>query len=710
MLLAGGAHCAFASVPVTVSSHVFRAEVAPSGDYSLQVTAWGWVFRGTMGTAVSDLRSLSGRDARGAYREIRFTYSSSGRREGALRLYEDQPVAECSMRMLSAGANQGAFPDFRSYPENLYRLGFQPVPHALYEFGSLGSEGPWVLFDGERHTLMLSAADHFFVSDMQSDAKLASAITSTIHQLPAGFSHGTILVAGTGINATVDVWGATMQKGAGRRAPSSQADILLRKLSYWTDHGASYFYTFDPQLGYRGTLLAVRKEFDELHVPFGSLQLDSWFYPKGPWADWHRTKWTNAVGGIYRYEADHFLFPDGLSGFSGKLGLPLITHSRWIDRSSPYREEYRMSGDVIVDPRYWDRTAAWLRSSGVAVYEQDWLGRYAKAETNLTDPEAFHDDMARAMQRYGLTMQYCMAAPADFLEGARYNNLTTIRTSHDRFQRSDWDMFLYDSRLATALGIWPWTDVFLSSEEANLAISTLSAGPVGVGDSLAQIDAADLLHAIRGDGAIVKPDVTIRPLDSIYVQDARGASGPMVAESWTDFGNTRIAYVFAYPRHEGTAAEVRPADLGLAGETYFYDWKAGSGQTIAPGGAGELPFQDGWGYAVVSPVGPSGMALIGDPEQFATAGRMRIAALRDDGTLHFTVAFAPGESSRTVALYSPRKPRAESSGGDVQASYDQQNHLAFLTIHARRGLTVPVEVRMGEASAADRGIDKGRGR
>ncbi|MGA8108278.1 MAG: hypothetical protein WB974_02515, partial [Acidobacteriaceae bacterium] len=373
---------------------------------------------------------------------------------------------------------------------------------------------------------------------------------------------------------------------------------------------------------------------------------------------------------------------------------------------SPYREEYRMSGDVIVDPRYWNRTAAWLRSSGVAIYEQDWLGRYAKAETNLTDPEAFHDNMAQAMHSYGLTMEYCMAAPADFLQGVHYNNLTTIRTSHDRFQRSDWDMFLYDSRLATALGIWPWTDVFLSSEEANLAISTLSAGPVGVGDSLAQIDAADLLHAIRGDGAIVKPDVTIRPLDSMYLEDARGGSGPMVAESWTDFGKTRIAYVFAYPRHEGTAVEVRPSDVGFAGETYLYNWKTRTGETIAAGGSAELPFQDGWGYGVISPVGRSGMALVGDTEQFATAGRMRIPALRDDGALHFAVAFAPGETSRTLALYSPGKPRADSNTGDLEESYDDRSHLAFLTIRARRGLTVPVEVRVQQISSPDRAADR----
>ncbi len=686
---AARAECATAAL----SCGKLRAEVAPSGAYSLSVPEWGWVFRGALGVPVSQLRRQSGRDALGNYEEIAFTYTKDGEREGIVRLYDDRPAAEFATRMLTPGANRGAFPDFREYPARLYRLGFQPVPHALYEFGALGSEGPWVLFDGALHTLMISPADHFFVSDMQSGGKLASAIAKSVGELPAGFSHATVFVVGEGVNATINRWGAAMQTADGRHAPSPEADILLRRLSYWTDHGATYFYRYDPQLGYRGTLLAVRRKFDRLGVPIGSLQLDSWFYPKGQYGDWHKRKWTNGAGGIYLYEADPSLFRNGLSGFHRKLGLPLITHSRWIDKFSPYRQHYRMSGDVIVDPRYWNRTAAWLRDSGVAVYEQDWLGRYAKAEENLTDPQAFHNEMAAAMRRYGLTMEYCMAAPADFLQGVHYDNLTTIRTSHDRFQRSDWDMFLYDSRLATALGIWPWTDVFLSSEEANLALSTLSAGPVGVGDALQHIDAADLLHAIRSDGEIVKPDVTIRPLDAMYLRDARGIGGPMAADTWTRFGKLRIAYVFAYARGGESGVRIRPSDLGFRGPVYLYDWKFRTGEMTAADGEANLPFTDGWGYEVVAPVGPSGMAFVGDAEQFVTAGRVRITRLSDDGTLRFTVAFAAGEPPRTVVVYSPRKPEVLLAGGNVTEKYDRQNHLAWLTVHSRLQPAVSVEVR-----------------
>src|SRR5262249_61837380 len=61
-------------------------------------------------------------------------------------------------------------------------------------------------------------------------------------------------------------------------------------------------------------------------------------------------------------------------------------------------------------------------------------------------------------------------------------------------------------RLASALGEWPWTDVFTSSETSNLLLSTLSASIVGVGDALGQFDRTNLLRVVRADGVIVKPE------------------------------------------------------------------------------------------------------------------------------------------------------------------------------------------------------------
>src|SRR5262249_14326289 len=163
----------------------------------------------------------------------------------------------------------------------------------------------------------------------------------------------------------------------------------------------------------------------------------SWFYPKGPAARW------DALGGIYRYEAASDLFPKGLQKFRQDLGIPLITHARWIDPGSPYRLQYRMSNNVVTDPLYWDTIAEYLHSSGVIGYEQDWLGGQAETSMSLDESRPYLGNMSRALAEKSLSIQYCMPMPRHYLQTAVYDNVTTIRTSEDRFDRNRWDEFLF---------------------------------------------------------------------------------------------------------------------------------------------------------------------------------------------------------------------------------------------------------------------------
>jgi hypothetical protein len=58
-------------------------------------------------------------------------------------------------------------------------------------------------------------------------------------------------------------------------------------------------------------------------------------------------------------------------------------------------------------------------------------------------------------------------------------------------------------------------------------------------------------------------------------------------------------------------------------------------------------------YFVVVPVGPSGIALLGDTAKFVTLGKQRISHLEDDGALTATVEFGAGETSVRLDLYAP---------------------------------------------------------
>jgi len=325
-----------------------------------------------------------------------------------------------------------------------------------------------------------------------------------------------------------------------------------------------------------------------------------------------------------------------------------------------------MSGNVVTDPAYWDSVADYLATSGVATYEQDWLNDNAQTAFNLTDPEAYLGNMAASMTRRGLTMQYCMASPRHFLQSVKYGNLTQIRTSADRLARDKWTDFIYTSRLASAMGIWPFTDNFLSTEATQLLLATLSAGPVGIGDQIGKMSAANLLHSVRTDGVIVKPDVPLTPIDASYQSMAHSTDTPQINATYSDFGGLRTTYLFAYTHGGNARVQVRPADAGVSdGLVYVYDYNSGNGQVMEATETIDRQITGDAMYLVFAPVGKSGMAVVGDAGQFVTMGKKRVTSAADDGTIKITVAYARGETSRTITGYSPFMPTVLASEGTV---------------------------------------------
>jgi hypothetical protein len=653
--------------------------VDPSGSYDIQLASPSWQFGGNIGYQLSNLASTDGTDAAGPYSEISFDFLTDALRHAAIRAYWNQMAVLFTLAAPYGGPNTYSFPDFMQTPAlGLNHLAFSD------DFGgplftSLSSDSPWVFFDGAGNTFVFSSASHFMLAGSywnSSTGRIDGNISSQIATLPTGFSQQTLLVMDSGINRALGTWGQVLTTLQGKVRPSNDAGPILNQLGYWTDNGASYYYAADAAKCYTDTLVAVKSGFDNLGIRLGYMQLDSWFYPKGPNADW-----TDAKDGIFQYDAAPALFGSNLSNFAQRLGVPLVTHARWIDPSSPYLQQYAISGNVSIDPQYWSMVAGYLKSSGVAVFEQDWLNAQAQTAFNLHDPDAFLDGMASAMAQQGLAMQYCMPTPRHFLQSSKYSNLTNMRVSQDRFNQDRWTNFLYGSRLASALGVWPFSDVFMSTETQNLLLATLSAGPVGVGDALGALSAANLLRAVRPDGVIVKPDVPIVPIDASFQNSAQAADAPMIASTYTDFGNLKAWYIFAYPQGQNTTAAFRLADLGAAGSFYLYDYLAGSGALVDAADALNLPISGAALYLIAAPVGPSRLAVLGDTGQFVTLGKKRISQLADDGTVRLTVAFAPGETARTIQIYSPALPRIGIRDGSIAATeYNTKSGLFSVTL------------------------------
>jgi hypothetical protein len=660
--------------PRTASNNVLQATIRGDGSYELVCSATGWRVDGKLPENPATIKITDSNDSIGNYEAVSATYHG-GARTAEIRVYKSSPVARFEDVWNTAGPNEAPFPTFERLPSDLMKFSYQEKEFGIYEFGALAPEGPWSLFDKQGNVLLLSPADHFQVSrmDESADGGAVSRILDSIQTVAAGFSHGTLVVCGKGMNRTFAVWGDALMALGGKKRPANDANVVLAKLGYWTDRGARYYYKFEPQFGYAGTLLALKDQFQKLGVAFGYMQLDSWWYPKGDNDRW------DSVGSMLAdgedvYEADKELFPTGLAGFQQSLGLPIMTHARWISTASPYRDKYKMSANVIVDPVFWNSTAEYLAHAGVVTYEQDWLNHNARPELNLEDPQDFLGEMSQAMLSKGITIQYCMPLPSDYMASTQYPNVQTIRTSHDRFDRDKWDSFLYDSRLATAVGLWPWTDVFFSSELPNLILSTLSAGPVGVGDPLGGTNVQNLTAAIRGDGVIVKPDTPVLPIEAMYASDPTNPGAPMVAMADTSFGDVTERYVFAYSRTASEEmARVPLSNLELSGPVFAYNWVTHNGELIPAGGNLRLKFADGWDYQVLVPVNQKGLALLGDTRQIVPAGKQRIAALEDHGSLTTTVRFAPGEDVLTISGYASHRPKIKALKGQLRnATYEPE--------------------------------------
>ncbi len=658
---------------------------AQTGRYEVQYRPTGWTFTGEVGRALTDAKTQRGRDKLGSYHAVAFRWTDGVPFTGAIRVYDGSSLVLFTITT-GAPAPHGlpAFPRFTQFPAGLDHFSYKNSVFAPRSFTLEPTSTPWLLFDAQANAVVLSPAAHFPVARLLGDGRteIASALNPEMQPLPTGFEHATVMQFGHGINAVWSAWGRTLQRIVGRPPVPNDADIGLRYLGYWTDNGAYYYYNYEKTLGYAQTLANLVAHYRERKIPIRYLQLDSWWYyksltdPSGkegkpkasglPTAEWNR------YGGLMKYEAHPGVFPRGLAAFHDEIGLPLITHNRWVDPKSPYRGQYQFVGLAGVDPAWWQRIMDYVSSSGVVCYEQDWLDRIDTYSPGLRGDEAawlgFFGGMAQAAQRDHLSVQYCMPEPRHFLQGATYPNVTTIRTSGDRLERKKWDLFLYTSRLALAVGIWPWTDVFMSGETDNLIIATLSGGMVGTGDAIGKEDAENLLRAARPDGVLVKPDAALVPLDEVYVADAAGRSEPMVASTYTDHGGRRTAYVFAYGRDASAAnAGFVPQALGMTGTVVVYDAGARTAQRVAADQRYSFAIKGG-GYAFleVAAASSSGLCFLGDEGKFVADGRKRIAAIdAENGGLKVTVTFAAGESGVRLFGYSAKVPHMAAVSGSV---------------------------------------------
>jgi hypothetical protein len=296
------------------------------------------------------------------------------------------------------------------------------------------------------------------------------------------------------------------------------------------------------------------------------------------------------------------------------------------------------------------------------------------------------------MAAAGISIQYCMALPRFYLQASKYQNLVTARASEDGFSRGNWRNFFYTARLAWSMGLWPWTDVFMSNQHDNLLLSTMTGGMMGVGDAINGADKASIMRAIRADGTIIKPDVPILLTDRTIIAEAQGKTNPSMATTYSDHTGGRTTYVFGFTSSSASLS-FTPAELGYSGSVYVYDVNNKSGRLLTAMQANADTISD-TAYYVVAPVGQSGIAFLGEQGKLAPLASKRISDWSDNGTLSVSVLFAAGETSVTLTGYAPSAPTATAESGTVGSLQYDATSKRFTVLVSSAGTSASLKLHL----------------
>lgn len=533
--------------------------------------------------------------------------------------------------------------------------------------------------------------------------------------VPAGFATELAVWAARSPRDALATWAAYLRLLHGTQRRSRYADALLAQLSYWTDNGAVYYYRTEPDCDYLTTLERVIADAQTHDVPVRSVQIDSWFYPH------QHLRPVSAEGaaivppsGMLTWEPRDDIFPDGFRELQRRLGsLPLTFHSRHFSSQSPYFERYTAwrDGEYAhpADAALYDLLMTQAASWGAITYEQDWmvesfLGvRGLRAEPGRA--RAWQEALDRAAGEHGLSLQWCMATPADFMQTVSLRNVASIRTSGDYRYLFDnglnWVWFLHTNALARALGLNPFKDVFLSHGPTSLSggepyaevealLASLSAGPVAIGDQIGCTNRELVMRTCREDGVLVKPDVPLAAIDRCFRANSFVEPSLLVGETYSRHPAGTWVYVASFNAWRGKATiqgRIALAELGAVrpdGAVLAYDWRAHTWQRLEPDGGWELTlgFQE-WDYRVLCPLLAGEATVFGDVSKYATVGDRRIASIMaTDGTLQFNV-LGVAQSRVEVQGYAAARPRAvtawvpgrsrgiEEAAGDEGWSWDE---------------------------------------
>ena len=469
------------------------------------------------------------------------------------------------------GGTRGNSAGFLTWQGTQISRGFLPLATGPPTSDMLGLDsGPVVLFTAaSAHALVISPASHFKGAvQMRSGENWVAGVSGEVLQVPAGYSHETILHAtAKGVTRTLDTWGGMMRRAFNT---SKVVDPIVQTIGYWTDNGAYYYGDAYPQprggpdynlsCCTRDKLLAARQGLLDDGIALQYLQLDDWWY-HGP----HPRQNFGGVKCVDRWELPADTYPGGLAGLSKAYGLPFLLYGPYFCEQNQWNQSLIPAGaDAGVPPpeeslAFYSKVFDWLVTHGGNAYEVDFMN-----ELYLGIPEFRRTLDAATVWQQGINQagalkdvrtQFCMMQPSDLLNTLQFSHVTNGRASPDYASNSNW-FIGGSSMLFWAVGMRPSKDNFWSSDdqprqpgfrepnpgsngELNAIIATMSTGPVGPADGAAQHNSTRLRRTCAANGRLLQTEKPLTPIDATFSAIFNGSGstrrGVPAAAIWGSF-------------------------------------------------------------------------------------------------------------------------------------------------------------------------------
>jgi hypothetical protein len=621
---------------------------------------------------LTDMKTGKSSDFLGSYQSIELAWQAPDSTTAfatGFRLYSDAPCLVFVQKFPHGFKNYASgswivpsvvFPQF--LPEfdernDLYSWTSGGMFTHRFGYGNAASLGGTVdlllLADKDRRAIILSPYANYLVATQQcapvasedetDPSKLAinCGIEGLVTDLPDGYEHQHILVAGPGIHNTFESWGKALLARSGKKVPSKYSGDNMKYAVYWDDYGSYYREHGFKEDGYRfyeDIIIGVAEDARKHGLRIGAYQVQD--------EDQMRLH-----EGLFEPRQD--LFPHGLKWLSEKLGAPLEAYLCWIDPNGPYRKKYPFfetpkgyvpgdsMGDVFYSETFWNDTANKLASWGTTLLQQDYQSVYEGDPvmmSNLNRMNSYFKNMANALSAKGMTIQYCMQLPRNIMESTENPIMVSLQGSWDhhvnaaepehRHTDDDpyvWKHLIFSTAFYGAVGIWPSRDNIQTIADPNayedVLLANLLGGEIQLGHRIGECNFELLRKTYReGDGLILKPDRPIAPLDRCYIE------GGAVGYTESNKNGRSWYYVLSLPS-AGYLPEFCPADLGGAGRWAVYNLETRVVSIKDASSPIPLEREAKHEYFVVAPLLENGIAVIGDVEKFVTMADMRIATV-----------------------------------------------------------------------------------